>query len=200
MGNHAPQARGETEQKILDAALKVVDIHTISGTRMHLIAEQAGMSTASLHYHFKIKKDLMMALLQHLNAIFVQRREEDTSVNADDLHGRLTALFNQKKQLIEYDQHLDHVQFDFWTQGQVDPEINLMFMRSFSQWRQYIIKIILMYDDKQDVETLKIVAEVVVSMLMGATMQYLNSTEGYHIDRYFRTCMVMVERYLEELE
>ena len=35
----------ETEERILNAALKVVNDVTISGTRMHLIAEKADMSS-----------------------------------------------------------------------------------------------------------------------------------------------------------
>ena len=37
------------EEKILNAAFRVVDRHTISGTRMHLIAEEAKMVQSKLH-------------------------------------------------------------------------------------------------------------------------------------------------------
>ena len=47
------------EKTILDAALEVVARETISRTRMHLIAEEAGMSQSNLHYHFKTKDDLL---------------------------------------------------------------------------------------------------------------------------------------------
>lgn len=38
------------EEKILNAAFHVVDRYTISGTRMHLIAEEAKMVQSNLHY------------------------------------------------------------------------------------------------------------------------------------------------------
>ena len=55
-----------TKEKIIQAALEVVAEKTISGTRMHLIAEAANMSTATLHYHFKTKDDLLKEMLHYL--------------------------------------------------------------------------------------------------------------------------------------
>ena len=45
----------ETEERILNAALKVVNDVTISGTRMHLIAEKADMVQSNVHYYYKNK-------------------------------------------------------------------------------------------------------------------------------------------------
>ena len=52
----------KTEDKVLDAALQIVKEKTISGTRMHLIAEEANMVQSNVHYYFKTKNDLMIAL------------------------------------------------------------------------------------------------------------------------------------------
>ena len=43
----------EAEERILKAALKVVNEVTINGTRMHLIAEKAGMVQSNIHYYYK---------------------------------------------------------------------------------------------------------------------------------------------------
>ena len=63
------------EEKILNAAFRVVDRHTISGTRMHLIAEEAKMVQSNLHYYFKTKQDLMLALLRYLQQNFSESRQ-----------------------------------------------------------------------------------------------------------------------------
>lgn len=39
-----------TNEKVLKAALKVVNQATISGTRMHQIAEEADMVQSNVHY------------------------------------------------------------------------------------------------------------------------------------------------------
>ena len=47
----------ETEERILNAALKVVNDVTISGTRMHLIANKADMVQTNVHYDYKTKQE-----------------------------------------------------------------------------------------------------------------------------------------------
>ncbi len=48
----------ETEQKILDAAKKVFESSGFNGARMQHIADEAGISKASLHYYFRSKENL----------------------------------------------------------------------------------------------------------------------------------------------
>lgn len=130
------------EETILKSALKVVDAKTISGTRMHLIAKEAGMSQSNLHYHFRTKKELLLALLHYLQKQFSEDRENDLKNRADSLKQKLGGFFDQKKSIILREPEYDRVQFDFWSLGQVDPEINGCFQKSFNIWRENISEII----------------------------------------------------------
>ncbi|MES2130711.1 MAG: TetR/AcrR family transcriptional regulator [Bacteroidota bacterium] len=47
-----------TEQKILDAAKKIFEAAGYGGARMQQIADEAGISKASLHYYFRSKENL----------------------------------------------------------------------------------------------------------------------------------------------
>ena len=49
----------DNEEKIMDAALKVVSQNTISGTRTAMIAEEAGMTPSNLHYYYKSKDEIL---------------------------------------------------------------------------------------------------------------------------------------------
>ncbi len=177
-----------SEKKILEAALDVVNTHTISGTRMHLIAEEAGMSSANLHYHFKTKKELMTELLHYLQYRFSQRRANDFKSQPDTLEGHIRGFFRQKKDLILHEPKLDRAQFDFWTQGQIDPETNLDFLETFNIWRAHISSEFARYCPGLPSDKLGLVSEMMVSMMMGATMQYLNTGMEFHIDPYFDLC------------
>ena len=53
-----------TEDRILEAALDVIRTHSISGTRISLVAERAGLFQSNIHYYFKSKRDLLFAVLQ----------------------------------------------------------------------------------------------------------------------------------------
>lgn len=48
----------ESEQKILDAAKKIFEASGYNGSRMQQIADEAGISKASLHYYFRSKENL----------------------------------------------------------------------------------------------------------------------------------------------
>lgn len=48
----------DTEQKILDAAKKIFEDAGYNGARMQQIADEAGISKASLHYYFRSKENL----------------------------------------------------------------------------------------------------------------------------------------------
>lgn len=48
----------ESEQKILDAAKKIFEASGYAGARMQHIADEAGISKASLHYYFRSKEKL----------------------------------------------------------------------------------------------------------------------------------------------
>lgn len=50
-------------ERILDAALEVFSVHGFRGATVDEIAEQAGMSKPNLHYYFRRKKDLYLAVL-----------------------------------------------------------------------------------------------------------------------------------------
>ena len=56
----------DTEEKILTAALKVINRETISGTRIHLIAKEADVAQSNVHYYYKTKQDLMDSLQERV--------------------------------------------------------------------------------------------------------------------------------------
>jgi AcrR family transcriptional regulator len=84
------------EDKILDAAMQVVSTKTISGTRMQLIADAAGIPKANLHYYFKTKQNLMLALHRRAVTHFIDVRRENRPKCRDELREHLQVFFNQK--------------------------------------------------------------------------------------------------------
>ena len=54
----------------------------------------------------------------------------------------------------------------FWSLGQVDPEINGCFQKSFNIWRENILEIIHFYVPELDENNVRTVSEIMVSMMM----------------------------------
>jgi TetR/AcrR family transcriptional regulator len=65
-GAHQPDR--ETERKILDAARRVFTRRGTAGARMQEIAAEAGVNQALLHYYFRSKERLSIAVFQQMAA------------------------------------------------------------------------------------------------------------------------------------
>lgn len=165
--------------------------YSISGTRMHLIAEEAGMAASNLHYHFKTKHDLLLALLAEIQDRFDLERGTIMLQEAHSLRERLAVFFEQKKALILEQPRYDKVQFDFWLLGQSDETVKQDFRRSFDHWRGHLVDSMLEFYPQMKPEYARDLSYVLVSMMMGASMQYLNG-DGVSLDRYFSRCLDMV--------
>ncbi len=107
----------ETEEKILAAAFKVADRYALSGTRMHLIAEEAKLVQSNLHYYFKTKQDLLLALLQYIQKYFSETRRSVLEQEQGTLEDGIKGFFQQKKNIILNAPEYDRVQVDFWRQN-----------------------------------------------------------------------------------
>lgn len=184
------------ENRILEAAFKVIDEHTISGTRMHLIAQECGMAQSNLHYHFKTKRELLVALLDHIQAKFNETRSETMGQFPDTLKGQLAGFFRQKKNIILEEPQYDRVQMDYWSLGQVDGMVNASIDKSYTIWREHVRDTILKYDPEQDPEKVNIAAHIMISMLCGSSIQYL-CNPSFDLEAYNEACLTMIEKYLE---
>ncbi len=61
----------EPEKKILDAAKKVFEDVGYNGARMQQIADEAGISKASLHYYFRSKENLFERIFDETMSAFM---------------------------------------------------------------------------------------------------------------------------------
>ncbi|HEY8364880.1 MAG TPA: TetR/AcrR family transcriptional regulator [Haloplasmataceae bacterium] len=177
----------EIIEKILKATLEVIAREKISGTRMHLIAKEANMSQSNLHYYFPTKNDLLISLMDELQKRFSEKRVESVDLENKSFMENIRGLFKEKQDDILNHKKVDYVQFDYWVQGTVNPEIRDKFQQSFSEWRKNITEVLVMNENYQklDEETKKILPYIMVSLMMGASMQYLIDENSFSLDSYF---------------
>ncbi|MEO7457887.1 MAG: TetR/AcrR family transcriptional regulator [Gemmatimonadaceae bacterium] len=86
---------GETEQKILEAAQSVFIRRGTAGARMAEIAQEAGVNQALLHYYFRTKERLSIAVFSKIaGRLFPSLRQLlGSDVSLDDKIDRLVALY-----------------------------------------------------------------------------------------------------------
>lgn len=71
--------RGDTRQRILDAALRRFAEHGYAGTSIRDLADELGLTKAAVHYHFAAKEQIVLALLEPMLqqfAALVERQAE----------------------------------------------------------------------------------------------------------------------------
>lgn len=185
-------------EKILDATLEVIAKEKISGTRMHLIAKEAGMSQSNLHYYYPTKDDIMFSLLDELQVRFFKRREASIDIENWSLAENLHGLFEEKKDDILNHKKVDYAQLDFWVQGTVDPRIRAKFQNTFDEWRQNIAEVLSTEELPEGVEpkNLEMLPFLAVSFMMGASMQYLIDEGKFSLDDYFAAGERIILGYL----
>ncbi|MGM9629763.1 TetR/AcrR family transcriptional regulator [Butyricicoccus sp.] len=187
-----------TEDKILDAALDVVQEHTISGTRIHLVAEYAGLFQSNIHYYFKSKRDLLLAVLQRLQRRCLDIRAELREQADAGLDAQLDIFFKQKKQFILHETKYDYAEIDFWTQARLDEEIRERFAVSFRKWREEIGRVIARYAPQVSPSQRSFLSALMVSMMEGATLQYLVDEDVFALDDYFARCKQLILEQLRQ--
>ncbi|MGE5581816.1 MAG: TetR/AcrR family transcriptional regulator [Bacillota bacterium] len=177
----------EISRKILEATLEVIAREKISGTRMRLIAKEADMTQSNLHYYFPTKNDLLIALLDEIQDWFSANRQKVVDLQHKSFRENLHAIFSEKEAVILNDKKLDYVQFDYWVQGTVNPEIRATFQKTFDIWRHDIQAVLNQaeFGENVDSRTLEMLPFLMVSLLMGASMQYLIDEGKFDLDEYF---------------
>lgn len=182
---------GSPEEKILQAALEVVSENSISKTRMHLIAEKAGMVQSNVHYYFKTKRELLVALLKNMHQSFWELRRNVVDCQAEGLQNKLSGFFTQKRDLILSEPEYDRAQLDYWCLGQSDPEMNRLLEASYADWRAHMERVIAEWVPEVEQERRELISAAMLSMMMGASLQYINNPEAFNIDKYFELCLEM---------
>jgi len=114
------------------------------------------------------------------------------------LESQLNVFFEQKKVFIVKYREFDYAEIDFWVQGRVNSNIKKGFADSFSGWRKEIRQVLDKYiPDVQDEEK-KYLSAHIVSILEGATIQYLMDENAFDLDKYFAIGKKMILAMIRE--
>lgn len=174
-----------TNEKILKAALKVVDQATISGTRMHLIAEEAEMVQSNVHYYYKTKEDLLEGLQEYVLDGFYTLQDTLRKKSGDTLEEQLHVFFQHKKQVIIEKRDYDFAGLDFIVQSKINPTIQGRFQRFYMEWRDSIREILIRFCPDMDEKEKRSIPYMAVSLLEGASIQILVDNKDFDVDGYF---------------
>ncbi len=190
----------ESEEKILQAALQVVSEKTISGTRMHLIAEHAGMVQSNVHYYYKTKQELLLGLQERVLEEFYSIRRMDRQRSGDTLEEQIHIFFRQKKHMILEKEAYDFAELNFLVHSKMDEKIRERFRQSYAEWREDIREVLSRFCPDMDRGEKEQIPYLTVSLLEGASIQFLVEGREFDADRYFTAAEEMILQQIRKAE
>jgi AcrR family transcriptional regulator len=182
-------ARSETTRRhILGAAFRVVAKHTIDGTRMPMIAAEAGVSQGILHYYFDTKDNLLLSLcnwvLYELRAFSGISTGRVVSCPDPENPSIVCKTFLEYLRLVaESERDMVRVFYDFWVQAAAGPgEVRESFKRQFALYREDVK--LVFADTPLDPSRANVLASMVVSLFEGAALQLILDEDCFNLNEY----------------
>jgi len=183
-----------TKEKIIQATLDVIEEKTINGVRMRNIAEKAEVFQSNLHYYYKSKNELLLDAQKEV-ARRCREIREDSRKNAEEtLESQLDIFINQKLLFIKEEKKYDYAEIDFWVQSRFNESFREEFKNSFYGWRNELQELIEKYAPHYEEDKKVLLASAIISLLEGATIQYLIDSEAFSVEKYFDYCKYLIIR------
>ena len=187
-----------TEDRILDAALTIIQEKTISGLRIRQVAEKANLFQSNIHYYYNSKKELLLAVQKKVLNRYREIRQQSIHQSGigpgATLEDRLDIFIKQKIYTILIDDKYDVAELDFWNQSRLDPDMHQEFCVSYQNWRTEIREIAETFAPDMPSVKQNLIAGIAVSLLEGAAVQYLVDKEAFDLDSYFAYCKSILIR------
>jgi TetR/AcrR family transcriptional repressor of bet genes len=129
---------GEDERKaqILEAAYKVGSQRGLDRLTIRLVAAEAGLSNGLVHFHFKSKEVLLVALLDWVLATTTALHVSEEIARIPSPLDRLLALLRQEMDRLTRDRRRIHLFFDFWLMGIRHPKIRRRMRAELDRYRE----------------------------------------------------------------
>ena len=190
----------DNEEKIMDAALKVVSQNTISGTRTAMIAEEAGMTPSNLHYYYKSKDEILNDLRTKVFTETFRDPMAGDIPEPQNISEALDYFFLDKIDYILRRKEYDYVQMDFWVQAHVDKETGRLMTEGYEAWLTEIRERVIepfAGDQIPDFDK-DLMAHLIISMMQGASIQY--HLKSFNLMGYFSYCKYTIRGLLKIFE
>ena len=181
-----------TEERILDAALDIIQEKTLGGLRTRQVAEKADVVQSNIQYYFISKKDLLLAVQKKVLNRYREIRQHSISLLKAEsplsLEDHLGVFINQKIYTIKKEKKYDIAELDFWNQSRLEPDMHREFCRSYESWRREISDMIGFFAPEMPPIKQNLLAGITVSLLEGAAVQFLADNQAFDLDLYFAYC------------
>ncbi len=189
-----------TRETILKSALKVIIEKKVSGIRMRDVAEKAGTSLGTIHYHFPAKSELLVAVLDYMKQRFDEDRLREYPWDKLDPERKLWSFFTQEQQLLLEEPEREAVFLDFWGQSFINPLIQSKIQWIYNTWRKETETVIEEGIQRGNFASINksLISYIIIALLEGFALQFLIDPEACDIEEFFSVSYRMIVRILND--
>lgn len=187
-----------TRQRILHATLLTLVERKGTSVSLRQIAERAGVAYGNVHYHFRSKNELFLALLDDLlKPIVEERAVMMAQADIPPMH-KLETLLLRNEELVRRENEL-RVILTFLLQSPGNLKIREKIQKMYSEWRRDIAIIVQQGIDRGDFSSRNApgLPVLVVGLIEGITTQYLLDPQAIDLPGYFRQVRQLVYGLLD---
>lgn len=182
-------------QQILDAAWRLIAERGYHAVRVADVAAACGTSTATIHYHFPGRDDLLTESLKHSVKQAFDRQVAELH-RIDDARERLLRLVELQ---LPTPGHLEQewsIWLQVWTESALQPELRALHSEAYTRWHETIARTVregqqqgrFTSADPEDV-TVRLTA-----LIDGLGIQVLTGRPGRSVERMRRVLREFVDR------
>lgn len=130
---------GLRREQILEAAYRVALKKKLSGLSTRAVAAEAGISNGLVFFHFRNRRQLLLALLDWLLSETILRKAVDRGIASGNALARLTdEVRDAVEGLPEAREHIE-LFFDYWFTGVHDEDIRKRIRKALNRYRNSYI-------------------------------------------------------------
>jgi AcrR family transcriptional regulator len=166
--------RGDaTRAQILDAARELLRQEGYAATTMRAVAERAGVQLSLVHYHFGGKQQLLVAVLEHENALLLERQQK--------LYAGPEPLAEKWRTACGYLQEdlrsgFVRILWELWAAGLADDELAERWRETMAGWRALLEEVVTQWAAETRVDlpiAPRAVATLVANAFQGAEVELI---------------------------
>ncbi len=193
-GDKAPEAI--RREQILSAAYEVAAERGLADTTILQVALAAGLSPALVIYHFKTRRQLLLALLERLLLTTTVLTVDSVATDKLAPVDRLITVLRREMDRLSGEPLRIRLTFDYWIAGVRDEEVRDKLSAEFARYREAFrpLAAAVLRDDPDRFAgvTADALAGLSVSLIKGCAVQSMIDPEHFDIDKHLGAAAALI--------
>jgi TetR/AcrR family transcriptional regulator, transcriptional repressor of bet genes len=186
-GSKVPEE--ERRHQILAAAYRVAGEQGLAGTTILQVAAAAGVSPGLIIFHFKSRRQLLLALLEELLATTTVLRTDVGIASSEPPEARLLAVLRNEIRRLTGEPDRIRLTFDYWMAGVRDVATRSRLKAEFARYREAFRPlaeaVLVANPNRFPGVTADGLAGLSVSLIKGCAVQSMIDPDHFDVNEYF---------------